>query len=134
MRPASSGTGLVAGGAMRAVLESAGVKDVLAKSKGSSNPHNLVKATFAALKLLRDPRMIAQQRGISLDKVFNGITMAKIKITLVRSRIGSDKRQVATLNALGLGKVNSSVEHETSPQIMGMVAKVQHLVRVEEVK
>ena len=72
MRPAASGTGLVAGGAMRAVLESAGVKDVLAKSKGSSNPHNLVKATFAALKLLRDPRMIAQQRGISLDKVFNG--------------------------------------------------------------
>ena len=72
MRPASSGTELVAGGAMRAVLESAGVKDVLAKSKGSSNPHNLVKATFAALKLLRDPRMIAQQRGISLDKVFNG--------------------------------------------------------------
>ena len=72
MQPASSGTGLVAGGAMRAVLESAGVKDVLAKSKGSSNPHNLVKATFAALKLLRDPRMIAQQRGISLDKVFNG--------------------------------------------------------------
>ena len=52
--------------------QSAGVKDVLAKSKGSSNPHNLVKATFAALKLLRDPRMIAQQRGISLDKVFNG--------------------------------------------------------------
>ena len=72
MLPASSGTGLVAGGAMRAVLESAGIKDVLAKSKGSSNPHNLVKATFAALKLLRDPRMIAQQRGISLDKVFNG--------------------------------------------------------------
>ena len=62
------------------------------------------------------------------------VTMAKIKITLVRSRIGSDKRQVATLNALGLGKVNSSVEHETSPQIMGMVAEVQHLVRVEEVK
>ena len=60
--------------------------------------------------------------------------MAKIKITLVRSRIGSDKRQVATLNALGLGKVNSSVEHETSPQIMGMVAKVKHLLRVEEVK
>ena len=60
--------------------------------------------------------------------------MAKIKITLVRSRIGSDKRQIATLNALGLGKVNSGVEHETSPQIMGMVAKVQHLVRVEEVK
>ena len=72
MRPASSGTGLVAGGAMRAVLESAGIHDVLAKSKGSSNPHNLVKATIAALKEMRDARTIAAQRGISLDKVFNG--------------------------------------------------------------
>lgn len=72
MRPASSGTGLVAGGAMRAVLESAGVRDVLAKSKGSSNPHNLVKATIAALKEMRDARMIAHQRNVSMDKVFNG--------------------------------------------------------------
>lgn len=72
MKPASSGTGLVAGGAMRAVLESAGIRDVLAKSKGSSNPHNLVKATIAALKEMRDARMIAQQRNVSLDKVFNG--------------------------------------------------------------
>ncbi len=72
MQPASSGTGLVAGGAMRAVLESAGIRDVLAKSKGSSNPHNLVKATIAALKQMRDPRTVAAQRGISLDKVFNG--------------------------------------------------------------
>ena len=60
--------------------------------------------------------------------------MAKIKITLVKSRSGSDKRQLGTLNALGLGRVNSSVEHETSPQIMGMVAKIKHLVRVEDVK
>lgn len=72
MQPASSGTGLVAGGAMRAVLESAGVRDVLAKSKGSSNPHNLVKATIAALKEMRDARTVAAHRGISLDKVFNG--------------------------------------------------------------
>ena len=72
MQPASSGTGLVAGGAMRAVLESAGIHDVLAKSKGASNPHNLVKATIAALKEMRDARTIAAQRGISLDKVFNG--------------------------------------------------------------
>ena len=72
MQPASSGTGLVAGGAMRAVLERAGIHDVLAKSKGSSNPHNLVKATIAALKEMRDARTIAAQRGISLDKVFNG--------------------------------------------------------------
>lgn len=72
MQPASSGTGVKAGGAMRAVLESAGIRDVLAKSKGSSNPHNLVKATMVALKEMRDARTIAMQRGIGLDKVFNG--------------------------------------------------------------
>jgi small subunit ribosomal protein S5 len=72
IRPASGGTGVKAGGAMRAVLESVGVKDVLAKSKGSSNPHNLVKATFAALQLLRDPYTVARQRGVTLEKVFKG--------------------------------------------------------------
>jgi small subunit ribosomal protein S5 len=70
--PASEGTGVVAGGAMRAVFESVGITDVLAKSKGSSNPHNLVKATIAALSEMRDPRTVAQHRGVSLSKVFNG--------------------------------------------------------------
>lgn len=70
--PASQGTGVKAGGAMRAVLESVGVTDVLAKSKGSSNPHNLVKATFAALGEMRDAYTVAQNRGISMNKVFNG--------------------------------------------------------------
>ena len=72
IKPASNGTGVKAGGAMRAVLESAGVKDVLAKSKGSSNPHNLVKATLKALLELRDARTVAMQRGIKMAKVFNG--------------------------------------------------------------
>ncbi len=72
LKPASTGTGVIAGGAMRAVLESAGIHDVLAKSKGSSNPHNVVKATFDALSRMRDPFTIAQQRGISLEQVFNG--------------------------------------------------------------
>tara|TARA_B100001758_G_C18387140_1_gene600786 strand:+ start:128 stop:652 length:525 start_codon:yes stop_codon:yes gene_type:complete len=72
IKPASHGTGVKAGGAMRAVLESAGVKDVLAKSKGSSNPHNLVKATLKALLELRDARTIAMQRGVTMKKVFNG--------------------------------------------------------------
>lgn len=72
LRPASPGTGVIAGGAMRAVLESAGIKDVLAKSKGSSNPHNVVKATFDALMKMRDAYSVAQQRGVSLSTVFNG--------------------------------------------------------------
>ncbi|MBP3822424.1 MAG: 30S ribosomal protein S5 [Bacteroidaceae bacterium] len=70
--PASTGTGVVAGGAMRAVLESVGITDCLAKSKGSSNPHNLVKATIAALAEMRDARQVAQNRGISVEKVFRG--------------------------------------------------------------
>ncbi len=72
IRPASAGTGVKAGGAMRAVFESVGITDVLAKSKGSSNPHNLVKATFMALDEMRSPETIAHQRGISLEKVFKG--------------------------------------------------------------
>lgn len=72
IRPASHGTGVIAGGAMRAVFESVGITDVLAKSKGSSNPHNVVKATLNALEQLRDAYTVADQRGIDLDKVFNG--------------------------------------------------------------
>ena len=72
IKPASPGTGVKAGGAMRAVLESVGIKDVLAKSKGSSNPHNVVKATIEALLEVRDAHTIAEFRGISLEKVFNG--------------------------------------------------------------
>jgi len=72
IKPAAHGTGVIAGGSMRAVLESAGVTDVLAKSLGSANPHNVVKATFAALALLREPITVARQRKLNLKKVFNG--------------------------------------------------------------
>jgi small subunit ribosomal protein S5 len=72
IKPAADGTGVIAGGSMRAVLEMAGIHNVLSKSQGSSNPHNVVKATFDALTQLRDPRTVAKHRRISMDKLFNG--------------------------------------------------------------
>lgn len=72
IKPAAHGTGVIAGGSMRAVLESAGITDVLAKSLGSANPHNVVKATVKALATLREPVGVAKTRNISLKKVFNG--------------------------------------------------------------
>lgn len=72
IKPAAHGTGVIAGGSMRAVLEAAGVTDILSKSLGSANPHNVVKATFSALGQLREPIAVAKQRNISLKKVFNG--------------------------------------------------------------
>jgi small subunit ribosomal protein S5 len=72
LKPAAPGTGVIAGGAMRAVLESVGIHNVLAKSKGSSNPHNVVKATIDALLNMRDAAAIAEQRGVEMSKVFNG--------------------------------------------------------------
>lgn len=72
IKPATPGTGVIAGNSMRAVLESAGIHNVLAKSQGSSNPHNVIKATFDALESMRDAVTVARQRGISMDQVFNG--------------------------------------------------------------
>ena len=72
IRPATPGTGVIAAGGVRAILELAGVKDVLTKSQGSSNPHNTVKATMKALQSLEDVTSVAARRGVSVEKVING--------------------------------------------------------------
>lgn len=70
LRPAAPGTGIIAGGAIRAIMEEAGVSDILTKSIGSNNPHNVVKATMKALESLNDPYDIARKRGITLQEIF----------------------------------------------------------------
>jgi small subunit ribosomal protein S5 len=72
LRPASEGTGVIAGGPVKALLDIAGLQNILTKSVGSSNPHNMVKATYNGLKNLTDPLEVAERRGISLNKVFEG--------------------------------------------------------------
>ena len=69
LKPAPDGTGIIAGGAVRAVVESAGIHNVLTKSLGSANAHNVVRATFAALTGLRDPQKIADLRGKDLEEM-----------------------------------------------------------------
>lgn len=72
LRPASEGTGVIAGGPVKALLDIGGMQNILTKSVGSSNPHNMVKATYNGLKNLTDPLEVAERRGVSLNKVFEG--------------------------------------------------------------
>jgi small subunit ribosomal protein S5 len=81
MRTASPGTGIIAGGPMRAVFEALGVADVVAKSIGSSNPHNMVKATFAALTSMKSPRAVAAKRGKKVGEIIG------------RREVGTDKEK-----------------------------------------
>jgi len=80
LKPASPGTGVIAGGPVRAIMEAVGIKNVLTKSRGSANPHNVVKATLVALESLLDVQAIARKRGLPIMRVFN--TEPKIQKTL----------------------------------------------------
>ena len=141
LRPASEGTGVIAGGGVRAVLELAGIRDVLAKSLGTTNPINMAKATVDGLKHLRRPEDIARQRGKTIREVLplprgydavkvaaaaaaeaaadarcrrrrgGGDRMSTVKVTQIRSTIGQSKAHHGTIRALGLGKIGRSAEH-----------------------
>src|SRR5882757_2620755 len=120
LRAAPAGTGIIAGGPMRAVFETLGIQDVVAKSIGSSNPYNMVRATFDALKHQDSPRSVAARRTIKVEQT--------------GSAIRRHHSQRATLIGLKLNKIGRVTELQDTPAIRGMIAKVQHLVRVVDEK
>ena len=124
IRAASPGTGVIAGGAMRAVLEAAGVHNCLAKSMGSSNPHNVIKATIEALKELRDANTIARQRGISLDQVFDKPMRHKEVVAVVATPVTAPA-EVAKAPVAVAAPVAEVKEAEVMPAVKATFAEVQ---------
>ena len=151
VRSAPAGTGIIAGGPMRAVFESLGVADVVTKSIGTSNPYNMIRATFEALKEQTSPKSVAQRRGkqdrrsdgaprrrverggsFGRSRGDRGVSeMAKIKVTQTGSPIRRTDDQRATLIGLGLNKMHKTVELEDTPEVRGMIRAVRHMVAVE---
>ena len=135
LRSAPSGTGIIAGGPMRAVFETLGVQDVVAKSIGTSNPHNMIKATFDAFKSMYSPRNVANKRGRKVAEIFGNESKLFNEFLILsfpqkKSPIGRQAYQRQTLIGLGLNKIGRSCQLEDTPSIRGMINKVKHLVIV----
>ena len=136
LRSAPSGTGVIAGGPMRAVFEALGIQDIVAKSVGTSNPHNMIRATFQALKNASSPKIIAYRRGLKLmrslreEKVIKKVQMQKLKLNKSEVQL-VESQSKKILISLGLNKINRERILEDTPSIKGMINKVKHLVKVE---
>ncbi len=153
LRPAAAGTGVIAGGPVRAVLECAGIHDVLSKSLGSSNTINIVHATVAALKQLEEPRAVAARRGRPFEDVAPArlvradaeavgrarrskgrcLMAARLKVTQIKSKISEKQNMRDTLRSLGLHRIGDVTVREDNKQNRGYVRTVAHLVKVEEI-
>ena len=132
--PAAKGTGVIAGSSVRTVLEAAGIKDVRAKSLGTSNTGNMARATMQGLMSLTTVEEVAKRRGKTPEEIIGqeARDMAKLKITLVKSPIACQPKQRKTVEALGLRKLHHSVELEDNAAVRGSINKVSHLLKVEE--
>ena len=132
LMPSKEGTGVIAGGAVRAVCELAGIKDIRAKSLGTANPRNVVNATMEGLKGLKRVEEVAKLRGKTVEEILGqgGFGMAMIKIKLVKSPIGRTVAQKKTIKALGFKKIGQVVEKNDTPQIRGMIHQVDYMVEV----
>lgn len=137
LKKAPEGTGIIAGGPARAVIELAGLKNIRTKSLGSNNKQNVVLATIEGLNQLKTPEEVAKLRGVSVEELLGQQEVKdmaeKLKITLVKSTIGAIPKHRATVEALGLKKLNKTVEMPDNAAVRGMVNQVRHLVKVEEI-